>query len=37
MLANQVLNHPHPKLGESIDMAAEIEHGSCTDMPPARK
>jgi dihydrolipoamide dehydrogenase len=29
--------HPHPKLGESIGMAAEIAHGSCTDVPPARK
>ena len=29
--------HPHPTLGESIGMAAEIAHGSCTDVPPARK
>ena len=29
--------HPHPKLGESIGMAAELAHGSCTDLPPARK
>jgi dihydrolipoamide dehydrogenase len=29
--------HPHPTLGESIGMAAEVAHGSCTDMPPARK
>ncbi|GHU28360.1 dihydrolipoyl dehydrogenase [Betaproteobacteria bacterium] len=29
--------HPHPTLGESIGMAAEVEHGSCTDLPPARK
>jgi dihydrolipoamide dehydrogenase len=29
--------HPHPMLGESIGMAAEIAHGSCTDVPPARK
>ena len=29
--------HPHPTLGESIGMAAEIAHGSCTDLPPARK
>lgn len=29
--------HPHPTLGESIGMAAEVAHGSCTDIPPARK
>ena len=29
--------HPHPTLGESIGMAAEIAHGSCTDVLPARK
>src|SRR5659263_545948 len=29
--------HPHPTLGESIGMAAEMAHGSCTDLPPARK
>jgi dihydrolipoamide dehydrogenase len=29
--------HPHPTLGESIGMAAEIAHGSCTDVPPVRK
>ena len=29
--------HPHPTLGESIGMAAEIAHGSCTDVPAARK
>jgi dihydrolipoamide dehydrogenase len=29
--------HPHPTLGESIGMAAEVEHGSCTDLPPPRK
>jgi hypothetical protein len=27
--------HPHPTLGESIGMAAEVAHGSCTDVPPA--
>jgi ATP-binding protein involved in chromosome partitioning len=27
--------HPHPTLGESIGMAAEVAHGSCTDLPPA--
>jgi dihydrolipoamide dehydrogenase len=26
--------HPHPTLGESIGMAAEVAHGSCTDLPP---
>jgi dihydrolipoamide dehydrogenase len=29
--------HPHPTLGESIGMAAEVAHGSCTDLPPDRK
>lgn len=29
--------HPHPTLCESIGMAAEVAHGSCTDLPPPRK
>ena len=29
--------HPHPTLGESIGMAAEVAHGTCTDVPPQRK
>ena len=29
--------HPHPTLGESIGMAAEVAHGSCTDLPPMRR
>ena len=29
--------HPHPTLGESIGMTAEIAHGSCTDVPPAKR
>ena len=29
--------HPHPTLGESIGLAAEVAHGSCTDLPPPRK
>ncbi len=29
--------HPHPTLGESIGMAAEVAHGTCTDLPPQRK
>lgn len=29
--------HPHPTLGESIGMAAEAAHGSCTDLPPPRR
>ncbi len=29
--------HPHPTLGESIGMAAEVAHGSCTDLPPLKK
>jgi dihydrolipoamide dehydrogenase len=28
--------HPHPTLGESIGMAAEVYEGVCTDLPPAR-
>ncbi|NRF68951.1 dihydrolipoyl dehydrogenase [Aquincola sp. S2] len=29
--------HPHPTLGESIGMAAEVAHGTCTDLPPQRR
>jgi dihydrolipoamide dehydrogenase len=29
--------HPHPTLGESVGMAAEVYEGVCTDLPPARK
>ena len=29
--------HPHPTLGESIGMAAEVVNGVCTDLPPQRK
>jgi dihydrolipoamide dehydrogenase len=29
--------HPHPTLGESIGMAAEVAHGSCTDLPPQKQ
>lgn len=29
--------HPHPTLGESIGMAAEVYKGVCTDLPPQRK
>jgi dihydrolipoamide dehydrogenase len=29
--------HPHPTLGESIGMAAEVYEGVCTDLPPVRK
>jgi dihydrolipoamide dehydrogenase len=29
--------HPHPTLGESIGMAAEVYEGVCTDLPPAKK
>jgi dihydrolipoamide dehydrogenase len=29
--------HPHPTLGESIGMAAEVAHGTCTDLPPPKK
>ena len=29
--------HPHPTLGESIGMAAEVFEGVCTDLPPVKK
>ncbi|MBV6303622.1 dihydrolipoyl dehydrogenase [Candidimonas humi] len=29
--------HPHPTLGESIGMAAEVAEGVCTDLPPVRR
>ncbi len=29
--------HPHPTLGESIGMAAEVAEGTCTDLPPQKK
>ncbi|MFN7644077.1 MAG: dihydrolipoyl dehydrogenase [Burkholderiales bacterium] len=29
--------HPHPTLGETIGMAAELFEGVCTDLPPARR
>ena len=29
--------HPHPTLGETIGLAAEVAHGSCTDIPPPRQ
>ena len=29
--------HPHPTLGESIGMAAEVFKGTCTDVPPVKK
>jgi dihydrolipoamide dehydrogenase len=29
--------HPHPTLGESMGLAAEVAHGSCTDLPPAKR
>ena len=29
--------HPHPTLGETIGMAAEVAHGTCTDLPAARR
>lgn len=28
--------HPHPTLGESIGMAAELFEGVCTDLPPVK-
>ncbi len=29
--------HPHPTLGETIGMAAEVSLGICTDLPPRRR
>ncbi|MDE2402799.1 MAG: dihydrolipoyl dehydrogenase [Burkholderiales bacterium] len=29
--------HPHPTLGESVGLAAEAAHGSCTDLMPPRQ
>jgi dihydrolipoamide dehydrogenase len=29
--------HPHPTLGETIGMAAEVFEGVCTDLMPARR
>jgi dihydrolipoamide dehydrogenase len=29
--------HPHPTLGESVGMAAELFEGVCTDLPPLKK
>ncbi len=29
--------HPHPTLGETIGMAAELHEGTCTDLPPPRR
>jgi dihydrolipoamide dehydrogenase len=29
--------HPHPTLGETIGMAAEVAEGTCTDLPPTRR
>ena len=29
--------HPHPTLGETVGLAAEMAHGSCTDLPPPRR
>ncbi|MFV2029639.1 dihydrolipoyl dehydrogenase [Neisseria sp. S1] len=29
--------HPHPTLGETVGLAAEVALGTCTDLPPQRK
>jgi len=29
--------HPHPTLGETIGLAAEVAEGACTDLPPSRR
>jgi dihydrolipoamide dehydrogenase len=29
--------HPHPTLGETVGMAAEVAHGSCTDIPAVKR
>jgi dihydrolipoamide dehydrogenase len=29
--------HPHPTLFDPVGMAAEVVHGSCTDLPPGKR
>ncbi len=29
--------HLHPTLGDSIGVESEAAHGSCTDVPPAKR
>jgi hypothetical protein len=29
--------YTRPTLGETVGMAAEVAHGSCTDIPPVKK
>ena len=29
--------HPHPTLGETVGLAAEVAHGTCTDLAPPRR
>ncbi len=29
--------HPHPTLCETVGLAAEVNEGSCTDLPPSRR
>jgi dihydrolipoamide dehydrogenase len=29
--------HPHPTTSESVGMAAEVQEGACTDLPPQKK
>ncbi|HCO58024.1 MAG TPA: dihydrolipoyl dehydrogenase, partial [Burkholderiales bacterium] len=29
--------HPHPTLGETIGLSAEVFEGICTDLPPTRR
>ncbi|XXQ68767.1 dihydrolipoyl dehydrogenase [Neisseriaceae bacterium B1] len=29
--------HPHPTLGETVGLAAEVALGTCTDLPPQKK
>jgi dihydrolipoamide dehydrogenase len=29
--------HPHPTLGETVGLTAEVAHGSCTDLPAPRR
>ncbi len=29
--------HPHPTLGETIGLTAEVAQGTCTDIPPVKK
>ena len=37
LIGSTAIANPHPTLGETIGMAAEVAHGTCTDVPAPRK